>query len=80
MTQKGEHSWDLHIRYHRCPQCGFILESREDYTYRMGQYIKELSCDRCKRQFVEIKKTTPTFGPLIGTPQPPEVEWSQWNG
>ena len=76
MTQKGEHTWDLLLHYHRCPKCGFIKESREDFYNRQGALIKELTCERCHHQWMVTKKRQPTFGPLIGTPQPPEFDWS----
>lgn len=75
MTQKGTHTWDLIIHYHRCPQCGLIIESRDDYRYRLGQWIKDMTCGRCGNEFRLTKNSKPTFGPLIGTPQPPEVDW-----
>ncbi len=75
MTQKGEHTWDLILQYHRCPKCGQIIESREDYRYQMGKWIKDVKCDRCGHQERLEKKVKLTFGPLIGTPEPPEVNW-----
>lgn len=80
MTQKGTHTWDLVLKYHRCPKCGFIIESREDYTHRLGAWIKDLTCSRCGEHFSLEKNTKPTFGPLIGTPQPPEIDWSTLSG
>jgi len=75
MGQQGEHTWDLVIQYHRCPECGWIIESREDYVYVLGKYQKEVECDRCGHRFTLIKSTTPSFGPLIGRPEPIETEW-----
>lgn len=75
MTQKGEHTWDLFIEYHRCPECGNIIESREGYTYRLGARYKDVVCSRCNHQFTVKKEEILTFGPLIGDPQPPEVDW-----
>jgi uncharacterized C2H2 Zn-finger protein len=76
MSQKGEHTWDLVIQYHRCPVCGYITESRENYTYRMGgKYQKDLECPRCHHLFTLTKLRKPSFGPLIGDPQPKEVSW-----
>jgi len=75
MSQKGEHTWDLVLHYHCCPQCGKILESRDDYQYRLGCYQKELQCERCHLEFTVTKSTHPTFGPLIGEPHPPEMDW-----
>lgn len=76
MTQKGEHTWDLIVHYHRCPKCGNIIESREDYQYRLGVYYKDLECNRCHEQFTTTKKVKPTFGPLIGEAQSIEVTWN----
>jgi hypothetical protein len=52
MGQKGEHTWDLILHYHRCPQCSFIIESRVDFEYKNGSYSKDLSCDRCQYHFI----------------------------
>lgn len=75
MTQKGAHTWDLVVHYHRCPTCGFIIESRENYKYQLGKYIKQLECNRCHHYFTEIKQTTAKFGPLTGKPEPAEIDW-----
>lgn len=75
MTQKGSHTWDLVVDYQRCPKCGFINENREEFRYEMGSWIKDITCDRCGNHFTIKDKREPTFGPLIGTPQPPEVTW-----
>lgn len=63
---KGNHTWDIIIQYHRCPKCGVIMESRLDYEYRLGKYQKDLECERCGHRFTLTKKTKPTFGPLWG--------------
>lgn len=75
MTQKGEHTWDIVIRYHRCPKCGYIMENREDYHYRLGKYQKDLVCNRCGTAFTETKKARHTFGPLFGEGDHPEFTW-----
>lgn len=75
MTQKGTHTWDIVIQYHRCPSCGFITESREDYHYQMGKWLKQVECGRCGAITTYEQKLKPKFGPLIGTPQPPEFDW-----
>jgi uncharacterized C2H2 Zn-finger protein len=74
--QSGKHTWDLYIRYHKCPSCNYIIESREDYEYEMGKYIKHLECSRCKHEFTEVKEGSQTIGPLIGKPEKPEFDWS----
>jgi|EndMetStandDraft_5_1072996.scaffolds.fasta_scaffold109861_2 uncharacterized C2H2 Zn-finger protein len=76
MTQKGTHTWDLIVQYHRCPKCGYIFESREDYQNRLGLYQKDLQCPRCNNIYTITKDRKPTFGPLTGEPQPIEVDWS----
>jgi uncharacterized C2H2 Zn-finger protein len=76
MSQRGSHTWDLTWDYQKCPQCGYIIESREKYIYRLGRYEKELECPRCKKVFTVVKPTKPSWGPLIGDPQPAEVDWS----
>lgn len=76
MSQKGEHTWDLIQQYHRCPSCGHIIESREDYKYHAGKWTKTVRCDKCGHSFICEKKGKLTFGPLIGDPQPPEITWS----
>lgn len=80
MTQKGLHTWDIVHHYHRCPKCGYIIESREDYQYRLGSYQKDLQCPRCHHRFTLTKQRKPTFGPLIGDPQPIEMEWRDKDG
>lgn len=75
MTQKGEHTWDLYQDYHSCPKCGKIIESRQDYENRFGEYIKELNCPRCNNHFTIKKDQKFAFGPLTGDPQPIEMDW-----
>lgn len=75
MTQKGEHTWDLVIDYKRCPKCGFINEDRQSFRYEMGAWTKEIVCGRCEHPFIVKNNRKLTFGPLIGTPQPPEFTW-----
>lgn len=77
MTQRGTHTWDLILHYHRCPACGLIIESRQDYQYRLGKYQKDLICQRCQHRFTLNKPAHPRFGPLIGTSQPVEVDWEE---
>lgn len=71
MTQKGPHTWDLYLQYHRCPQCGYIIESRQDFENRFGKYVKELKCNRCDHQF-SLEKSG---GPSFGAPQTAEFDW-----
>lgn len=75
MKQRDLHTWNLILHYHRCPRCGYIIESRHDFDNRMGTWIKDVDCERCHYQFELTKARKPTFGPLIGTPQPSEFDW-----
>lgn len=79
MAQKGTHTWDLYLRYHRCPKCGFIIESRQDFENRFGEYVKELVCNRCQHHFTLSKHEKITFGPFTGDPQPAEFNWETKN-
>jgi hypothetical protein len=65
MTQKGAHTWDIIFQYHRCPKCGFIIESRQDFQYKLGHYYKELDCNRCHHRFSLTKEVNPVLGPLL---------------
>ncbi len=76
MTQKGLHTWDLVLQYHRCPRCGYIIESRADFIYRLGSWVKDVHCERCGNAFEVTKVRKPSFGPLIGDPQPYEMDWN----
>lgn len=79
MKQSGTHTWDLFVHYDRCPFCGFIIENRTDYEYRLGKYEQDLDCPRCLKTFTVQKKSRPQFGPLFGEPQPTEVDWEEHN-
>ena len=73
--QKGDHTWKLYYQYHRCSDCGYVFESRSDYTYQMGKYIKNLECPRCKAEFTEEKKGNIPIGPFFGEGDHIEMEW-----
>lgn len=73
--QKGPHTWDLTVHYHKCPSCSYILESRDDYIYRLGNYIKELDCPRCDHSFTIKKNVKPSIGPFFGEGSTMEMEW-----
>ncbi len=75
MSQKGKHTWDINITYHRCPKCGFVFEDREAYQYVLGKYVKNLECPRCGNRYTMENKRRSSIGPLFGEPGSPEVEW-----
>ncbi|CCB85241.1 MULTISPECIES: hypothetical protein [Parachlamydia] len=77
MTQKGEHTWDLVVRYHQCPKCGAIIENREDFKYRLGHYEKDLECPRCHHAFTLVKNVSLKMGPFIGEGGAVEVDWKE---
>lgn len=66
VSSKGNHTWDIVIEYHRCPECGFINESRDKYHYQLGEYLKDVACVRCGFRFTVKKERQPKFGPLLG--------------
>ena len=70
-----EHTWDLYLRYHACPRCRHILESRQNYTYQLGRYYKNLTCPQCGLTWREEKKSPGPVGPLFGNPSKPEFNW-----
>ncbi len=75
--QRGEHTWNLFLHYCSCPQCGFVMESRNDYEAGgAGVFQKNLSCHRCGCHFTIKKVSHAAMGPLIGKGEPIEVEWS----
>ena len=77
MTQKGLHTWDLIVEYHRCPKCGYILESRQGFVRDAeGNWSKNVSCERCGNSFAVHKERKSSFGPLMGDPQPIEIDWN----
>ena len=76
MSQKGSHTWDMILQYHRCPHCGHIMESREDFHYRLGKHVKDLECPKCHSQFTLTKTGKPGFGPLFGDAEVVEWDWT----
>ncbi|MBB65138.1 MAG: hypothetical protein CMO81_08745 [Waddliaceae bacterium] len=62
----GKHTWKITLHYHRCGECGYIIESRKDYEVLLGEYVKELQCKRCGHRFTAKKAKPKTFGPLWG--------------
>lgn len=77
MPQKGTHTWDMILHYHRCPECGYVFESRHPYEMILGKLQKEEECPRCFDRFMIEKQREVSFGPLIGDPQPIETEWGK---
>lgn len=57
--EKGTHTWDVFVRYHRCPRCGVIAESRDDYIYRFGEYVKQVDCTACGHRFTDVRRQRP---------------------
>lgn len=77
MDQKGSHTWNRNLYYHRCPACGFIFENRDEFEYRLGKYQKDLECPRCNQTFTLTKVTKPMAGPFFGEGDQAEVTWGQ---
>lgn len=64
------------LAYHRCPDCGFIFENRDPFTYALGNWEKNLTCPKCSTSFTLKKRAAPPIGPLFGEPPKPEFDWS----
>lgn len=62
----GTHDWDISVHYHRCERCGKIMESRDEYVQRLGNWYKDLSCPSCHYHFTVTKTVAPSLGPLFG--------------
>lgn len=73
--QAGTHTWDLTVHYHQCPSCKAIIESRDDYVYRLGSYIKEIECPYCEHAFTLKKRIKHKIGPFFGEGDTAEIEW-----
>jgi len=53
---RGNHTCKIVYHLHRCSQCGFVIESREDYHLdRDGLLAKRITCDRCGHIFFVTK-------------------------
>lgn len=71
----GPHTFNISIRYHQCPHCKNIFESRGKWDYASGMYIKKLTCPNCSYFFKATKPMGP-IGPLFGEPSKTEFDWS----
>lgn len=78
VSEKGSHTWDIIIEYHRCPNCEFINENRKKYQYRLGKQQKEVECQRCHHLFVVTKKVpTPKLKPIFADADTVEIDWDE---
>jgi uncharacterized C2H2 Zn-finger protein len=68
MTQENSKNrtwtWDIFHHYHKCPECGYILEDRSDFVNYQGIPQKNLHCSRCNFHFKVQKKPSKALGPL----------------
>lgn len=69
------HTYPLHLSYRKCPHCQHIIECRQDFRYQMGRYEREITCPKCKKTFIDIKKGDEPLGPLFGEAPKPEFDW-----
>lgn len=69
------HTWPLYVAYHSCPQCGKIIESRDDFAEKDDCKSKNLQCPRCAHTYTVIKPGRSTRGPLFGKATKPEFQW-----
>ena len=65
MTQKGEHTWDLVVDYHRCPKCGYINESRVEYQQHKDYVNKRDHVFPLRREVYRLQKACEDFRPLL---------------
>lgn len=77
MSQRGSHTWEIVHHYHLCPRCKRIVESRQDYRYILGRYIKELECPHCRHAFSLTQKKEARPAPLFGNEAAPEWDWPE---
>lgn len=61
----GPHTYPIVHDYHQCESCGQVIESRESFEYRLGEYIKDLKCKACSHEFTLKKKSRPSLGPFF---------------
>lgn len=71
MTQKGSHTWDILIDYHLCPECKHIVENRQEYSLKSGQYVKEMKCPSCGHSFSVFKAKKPRWSLFAGS----DADW-----
>ncbi len=61
--QQNNHTHPLTWHYHRCPTCGFVQESRQDYRKQDGGlWTKKVHCQRCNEHYQEKH----TMAPIVG--------------
>lgn len=54
MPQRGPHTWDFLMTYHRCPHCGYVQSSQQVFVKRLGLWQKEITCLRCKKGYTAL--------------------------
>ncbi|SCA58980.1 Uncharacterized protein AB751O23_BP_00060 [Chlamydiales bacterium SCGC AB-751-O23] len=62
---KGDHTFKIHQAYHRCPDCGWVNESRKGFKEIWGKLEKEEVCQKCKHEFIIYKEKSKALGPLM---------------
>lgn len=45
--RRGLHTFDRELEYHRCAKCAHLFESRHNFTYELGGWVKKLECPLC---------------------------------
>lgn len=71
----GNHTWDIHTRYHLCPNCKTIVESRKNWVKVKDHFEKQLKCPNCAFEF-KVEKQIKHVSPIFGKPTKPEFDWS----
>lgn len=75
MSTSGDHTWERYLHYHCCPSCRYVFENRSDYVMEQKQETKKLNCPRCQQAFTVVRQRNLARAPLLGRPQPPEIDW-----
>lgn len=50
---KSTHTFEIFQEYIRCPECGYIQEDRRDYEESFGGWFKQMTCERCKKEYLK---------------------------
>lgn len=76
MSKGGDHTWDLYVHYHRCPQCGYIIENRKRGEQVGHDVVIQLTCPRCNHAFTEKVASKASTLSFLGEAEPKEMDWS----
>jgi hypothetical protein len=58
--RSGLHTFSRQLEYHQCQKCARLFESRHDFVYDLGEWVKKIECPLCHHQD-EIRLTSQQF-------------------